>query len=267
MMKMGFKPGQSLGIIKDVGSPAIPHEVDLDHVDELSADPSRNETSHSATQHKIEPIPINEWTGKKGIGLGKRPRAPSPTSAERVAKMAKMAEVTGQETYRDRARQEYEERRADGRLIPAQRTCETLDEKSGTMFNVLWLNPQNPDTFPEGLIDALAEHPLALSKQDSNHGTIQSRLRAQMQADALRPLDSALDEDTPGVSLTAKSIFTPETIDEATHFLRLGAQDRLRLVLAYLRDKYVYCFWCGTQYDDQDEMDEQCPGPEEDAHD
>jgi hypothetical protein len=71
----------------------------------------------------------------------------------------------------------------------------------------------------------LAEPPIVLSKQDSNHGTIQSRLRAQMQADALRPLDSALDEDTPGVSLTAKSIFTPETIDEATHFLRLGVRD------------------------------------------
>jgi len=45
--------------------------------------------------------------------------------------MAKMAEVTSHETYRDRTRQEYEERRADGRLIPAQRTCETLDDKSG----------------------------------------------------------------------------------------------------------------------------------------
>jgi hypothetical protein len=63
MMKMGFKPGQSLGIPKDVGSPAIPHEVDHD-LDEPSAGPSRTETSHSATQHKIEPIPINEWMGK-----------------------------------------------------------------------------------------------------------------------------------------------------------------------------------------------------------
>ena len=72
-------------------------------------------------------------TGKKGIGLGKRARAPSPTSAERVAKMAKMAETTSKEKYRDRARQEYEERRADGRLIPAQRTCATLDEKSGKL--------------------------------------------------------------------------------------------------------------------------------------
>ena len=46
--------------------------------------------------------------------------------------MAKMEETnTSQAAFRDRARQEYEERRAQGRLGPAQRTCETLDEKAG----------------------------------------------------------------------------------------------------------------------------------------
>lgn len=45
--------------------------------------------------------------------------------------MAKMAEDHKQEDFRDRARQEYEERRAEGRLAPAQRTCVTLDEKAG----------------------------------------------------------------------------------------------------------------------------------------
>lgn len=45
--------------------------------------------------------------------------------------MAKMADTTSQETYRDRTRQEYEERRAEGRLGPAQRTCTSLDEQSG----------------------------------------------------------------------------------------------------------------------------------------
>jgi hypothetical protein len=45
--------------------------------------------------------------------------------------MAKMAEDATHETFRDRARQEYDERRAEGRLGPAQRTCITLDEKTG----------------------------------------------------------------------------------------------------------------------------------------
>ena len=45
--------------------------------------------------------------------------------------MAKLAEETDHATFRDRARQEYEERRAQGRLAPAQRTCINLDEKDG----------------------------------------------------------------------------------------------------------------------------------------
>ena len=71
----------------------------------------------------------HELSGKQGIGLGKR--AASPTAAERLAKMAKMAESREHQDFRTRARQEYEERRAEGRLGPAQRTCTTLDEKAG----------------------------------------------------------------------------------------------------------------------------------------
>lgn len=68
--------------------------------------------------------------GKKGIGLGAK-RAASPSASERLAKMAKMAEGGNHADFRDRARQDYEERRAEGRLIPAQNTCSTLDEKAG----------------------------------------------------------------------------------------------------------------------------------------
>jgi hypothetical protein len=68
--------------------------------------------------------------GKKGIGLGNK-RAASPSAAERLAKMAKMAEDRDHADFRDRARQQYEERRAEGRLGPAQRTCASLDEKAG----------------------------------------------------------------------------------------------------------------------------------------
>ena len=45
------------------------------------------------------------------------------------------------------------------------------------------------------------------------------------------------------------------------------AQDRLELVLDYLRNKYAYCFWCGTQYDDQEDMENSCPGTDEESHD
>lgn len=44
-------------------------------------------------------------------------------------------------------------------------------------------------------------------------------------------------------------------------------QDRLQLVLSYLRVTYAYCFYCGTEYDSQEELAEECPGPEEEDHD
>lgn len=53
--------------------------------------------------------------GKEGIG-NSRKRGLSPTAAERIAKMAKMAEAASKEDFRDRSRREYDERRAEGRL-------------------------------------------------------------------------------------------------------------------------------------------------------
>lgn len=47
----------------------------------------------------------------------------------------------------------------------------------------------------------------------------------------------------------------------------LQAKDRLELVLDYLRGRYAYCFWCGTQYDNQEDMEANCPGEDEEAHD
>jgi Domain of unknown function (DUF4187) len=99
-----------------------------------------------------------------------------------------------------------------------------------------------------------------------------------MQEDALEPLE---DSETKPVSIET---FSPEVVEESIQFLRLQvrlvhslsdklsytdlqAQDRLQLVLSYLRDKYAYCFWCGVQYENDETMENQCPGPDEDSHD
>jgi len=123
------------------------------------------------------------------------------------------------------------------------------------------------ESFPSGLMEALTERAVPVaSERNQSRASVQARMWQQMQADALTPLSTALGEDQPN-ELLAEEIFTPETVDEAAQFLRLNARDRLQLVVTYLRDKYAYCFWCGTQYDDLEDMDAECPGPEEDAHD
>jgi len=273
MMKMGFKPGESLGQRYENEPEFPPAAITPDTGKDNAGDDSPAGTSSGRTSgigHRAEPLPLSEWAGRKGIGLGKR--AASPTASERLAKMAKMAEATDHASFRDRTRQEYEERRAQGRLGPAQRTCANLDEKAGVKFNVLWLNPDDPQSFPEGLIDSLDDPGLVAALQRQRvDDTFEGRLRAKMRADALQPLTTSLDEDeTQADSKNPELRGSPNSedeIEEATQFLRLQAKDRLQLVLDYLRQKYAYCFWCGTQYDDEEDMDQNCPGPEEDAHD
>lgn len=265
MMKMGFKPGQSLGQIEETAKEQPePSPAGSPDADGSKIPPSQDghSISEKLSRHKIEPLPLHEWSGKKGIGLGKRSR--SPTAAERVAKMAKMAKIAEESShrdYRDRARQEYEDRRAEGRLGPAQRTCITLDEQTGKSFNVLWLNVNSPTSFPAGLADALTlrGHPKIF--HESPGETIQARLRRQMQEDAL---ESLRDSETKAIFLET---FSSEVVEESIQFLRLQVQDRLHLVLSYLRDKYAYCFWCGVQYENDETMEDQCPGPDEGSHD
>jgi len=199
-------------------------------------------------------------SGKKGIGLGKR--APSPAELDRLAKVAKASEEADQESFRDRTRREFEQRRAEARLVPAQQTCATLDERAAKEFNVLWLDPTNSDSFPPGLEDVLAEATAAVWVGGD---TPERRLRAQMRADTLRPLDDG--EDIPTNTDSGNGPWPPDTIDEAAQFLRLNPVERLSRVLHYLRAEYYYCFWCGTQYKSSDEMREECPGPDEDMHD
>ncbi|TFK29303.1 RNA-binding domain-containing protein [Coprinopsis marcescibilis] len=281
MKKMGFKPGQSLGAPSASDSPPQldqpgPPTAKLDDpsTDSPAARATANDSVSSSTTtwdkdttsrsqfHRTEPLPLREWTGKRGIGLGKRARSPDAT--ERLAKISKMAEEADHRDFRERARDDYHNRRAEGRLGPAQLTCATLDEQTGKEFNVLWLNPNNQNSFPSGLFDALAMHSNLIPgiRQQGNP----SDLRKQMQADALQPIGE--DDDMPQKKVVDPlDQYPTEVLEEATQFLRLQAQDRLRLVLSYLRARHHYCFWCGIKYDNEEEMEDQCPGSEEDDHD
>lgn len=62
MMKMGFKPGQALGKSEDEPTPA-PSEGQAFNSSRDPTAPPETGGSHKTSQHKTEPIPINEWMG------------------------------------------------------------------------------------------------------------------------------------------------------------------------------------------------------------
>ena len=116
-------------------------------VDDAAPQTEARQASSSAVTkpHLVEPLPLLEWkgtpffgqsyhinltiiffmhslrvlwdswvAGKQGIGVGKR--ACSPEAEERLAKIAKLAEKADQRDFRERARDDYNNRRAEGRL-------------------------------------------------------------------------------------------------------------------------------------------------------
>ena len=56
------------------------------------------------------------------------------------------------------------------------------------------------------------------------------------------------------------------TDEELDAFNQLPFTRRLDMIVHELREKWTYCFWCKHRYASADEMDESCPGVEEDLH-
>ncbi|GAB1523453.1 hypothetical protein RhiTH_006602 [Rhizoctonia solani] len=295
MLKMGFKPGESLGRKEEPVKPPSDDAKD-EKTGEISSEQIKS-------GHLTEPLPLAVWAGRKGLGLGKRAMSPPLGGSSKAAKASaeeNAAEKSRNDNFRAQARGDYEERRDEGRLRAALRTCANLDEGHGVKFNVLRLNPSDPSSIPELLYDLLTRAPSGAIEDNSLHakpgyhvpvgesefdeglgsGTdraIAARLKEQMKADSLRPLKESNEDfvamrdavkgDAPKAEIVDDQIdFDQETVDAAKEYIQKNVQERLTLVLEYLRMKYFYCFWCGASYDDASDLETNCPGPDEDLH-
>ena len=118
-------------------------------------------------------------------------------------------------------------------------------------FNVLWLDPINPDTFPAGLLDAVTASTTAAAATATTpppawsgkgeERSMEERLREQMRADALQPLDDDDDDDDAVVDdavaslpkiadFNSESHLPPKWIEDAAQFLHLNVSHDLTLL-------------------------------------
>lgn len=90
-------------------------------------------------------------------------------------------------------------------------------------FNVLWINPNDVDSIPKGLMDGMLEYIQGTSLVPFGRGNEATRLRDQMRADALQPVASDEDDnDHNGMNkATQQEEFPAETVEEAVYFFRL----------------------------------------------
>jgi hypothetical protein len=243
MAKLGYKPGSTLGRSEDA---------------------------------RTEPIGVIVKENRGGIGHDTEKKRKIREEFEEAAKRVKVEEVG----YRERVRQEREEKRHAAQVTAAQKVAERFDTEADEE-SVSDQDDDNGDSSEHPARIPLNKRPLR-SMNVLWRGLVRGRLekdaerrmRADMQQSLSRlPTYDDADEDQEDKNAYAKKQTNNEFVEDDLYeedeeldaFNALGASEKLEKLVTYLRHTYHYCFWCKFKYEDEDM--EGCPGPAEEDHD
>lgn len=251
MARMGFTPGSALG--------------------------SRDNDSA-----RSEPLHIETKEDRGGIGADAEKKRKLVEAAE-AAGLAKRARVEELGDYRDRMARERDAARKEKLVFAAQKIAEKMDEDGaggGAPTAVAAAAAAGPGTkttsrplksvpvIYRGLVrhreEAERDRRMRYDLEQSSGG-----LSAKLPAYE----DEGMDEDDKmalGGRTQKKTVYMPaddldEEDPELDEFEALEVGEKLVRLVAYLRERHRYCFWCKFAYPDE-EM-EGCPGLTEEDHD
>ena len=285
MLKMGFKPGQALGkalmSAATTASSSAASTEDEGNEDEddgfisLSAGLGAKKraapaaaikmprANDSASDHRrVDPLEIRMRSGRAGFGVDEAKR-------RRLADEVSSAEKRTTETvdqYRDRVQANHLERKAEGQLVAARKTCKDLDTAHGYRGeNYRWLDPKEEenrkraaiwgDRTKFGVKSRLGDFSAEVDEDANGFGDDQYKNGG---------LDGEIDVGLEGEIFEDQEL--QQRHEEKEAFLLMDARGRLKNTVEYLRQAYSYCLWCGAQYANKAEMDAECPGEEEEEH-
>ncbi|SHO79956.1 Similar to S.cerevisiae protein YLR271W (Putative protein of unknown function) [Malassezia sympodialis ATCC 42132] len=147
--------------------------------------------------------------------------------------------------FRQRQAEAAQRRHNEGLLRAARKACRECDEAHGWEYSPLWLDPTSlPAAHP------LHDESVLAGENERGHDD----------AEALW-LYALRDEGPPRAAPAPR-----ERRVDAERFGALPLAARLALTVAYLREAYYYCVYCGHQYASESELQRSCPGPSEDEH-
>lgn len=82
----------------------------------------------------------------------------------------------------------------------------------------------------------------------------------------LKPFQPNEEEEEEKVEKEEEEKEPEYPIEMVEKLKALSLEHQLEALVKYLRDTYFYCFWCRAKYTDQQDLDDNCPGTEEDDH-
>ncbi|GAA5865823.1 hypothetical protein JCM1840_006263 [Sporobolomyces johnsonii] len=279
MMKaMGFNPGEALGrkpleadeTTPDGSAPpsaAGPSRGGLGFAKASFAPADKSapssstatpEPAASTAKPRTEPIKFEMRAGRTGLGV------PQPQARPRRFPSALIPDATPLPDLSDflaRVRASMDEKRAFGLLRSLRRTCEELDRRAGVEDSAMWKDPD------ERARDERRER-LRKTFERIDREVESDEEKDREEKDERRRGELAYERgytDTV-VEVEEDEEKSKEEMDEEEEWFSMDVRTRLGLTLSYLRTTYNYCFWCGCQYNDAEDLKENCPGTEEDDH-
>jgi hypothetical protein len=292
MAKLGYKPGTALGKPEDDISSGSQSPVT--RTPATAATTAAENEWRNMQRRLLEPLGINVKEDRGGIGLDSEKKRKFREEVEAETKRVRADEGD----YRERVRLEREERRKEGQFHAAQKVAERLDsEAEEREINQVEGQPPEGDKSPDdgeparapkrhvkqtsqinilyrGLVRAREKKLQELQAKHRRYDSLSSKPNRFFSDMTRLPTydDSTLDpDDKLALSRTVEGdiaeveLEEDEEDEELEAFNELSADERLTRVVAYLRDKHHYCFWCKYQYESA-EM-EGCPGLTEEDHD
>lgn len=197
----------------------------------------------------LEPVVVEMKGGREGLGMANERKRKYREETEEK----EHGEKVEAEGYRERVSREREAKRMEGLVGGAMRILEDLEEqREGTAeekrrVNVLY------------------------------RGLVYQRRKEERERRARYDLTQSLSRDITSIGETDEDKqdrlawgtevedLEEEKDEELEAYEALESGEKLNRLVAELRDRFGYCFWCKCGYSDKDM--EGCPGAMEDDHD
>jgi len=182
------------------------------------------------------PVDINLKAGRSGLG-----RESQIKSKKKELLDSRLShEKTNQHRFRTHQKSHLGERKARSDLKKAQHICESLDTQAGIGAHSLWPPKLKSEPVEEETLEPGQYRPFTEEEQEARTHKL-----VRVTDDEIEAPSHSLEDDPAPIT---------------TVLYDLGE------VITYLREKHFYCYYCAIRFDNKDDMDKNCPGPNEQDH-
>ncbi|XP_031621220.1 G patch domain-containing protein 11 [Contarinia nasturtii] len=218
----------------------------------------------------VEPISIQIKSDRAGLGRA----AAIKQLEEYKERLRKTKSEAKSETstsslhlFRQRMAQKNCDRQLEADLCKCQRACEKLDidasiEKSVMAFFWPKRNKGEPAETQEDPYDENDKKPKRLRKDStSSDDSVAKKHFGHMSDSSDSSSSESEEEETRKIEEIPNE--APNTDDEEDEY---ETSEKVEMLTTYLRTTYCYCHWCGTHYENVDDLEANCPGTTKDEH-